>query len=130
MNKHYEEDGRYTEKEAIALFGNNISKLTKITCYRENEYWSSKKNAMALLAPFADETYANTGIAALEKDLDNKLKKAEEFHKNFKVRMRNLEDRYGKENIEMKPIEFDYQKSKIIIKHKGKEYEASYYEIA
>jgi hypothetical protein len=47
MNKHYEEDGRYTEKEAIALFGNNISKLTKITCYRENEYWSSKKNAMA-----------------------------------------------------------------------------------
>ena len=47
MKKHNEEEGRYTEKEAMALFGSSLSKLTKITCYRENEYWSSKKKAMA-----------------------------------------------------------------------------------
>lgn len=41
--KHYSESGRYTEQEAKMLFGEGINKMTKITCYRENEYWSSKK---------------------------------------------------------------------------------------
>lgn len=79
-----------------------------------------KKNAMAILAPMADERYYNTGLGAIEKNLDKILDDVVKFHKNFKSGVEKVKQRYAKaKDFEMtiNKVENDVDKSKVAIKY-------------
>lgn len=125
--EYYSTDSNYT----LNLIENALE------CSPKGDYLRSpaikqqvKDNAMAILTPMADERYSNTGVNAISKDLDKRLTDVEKFRDGFSKGVEKLKKKYGAENIELKPVEYDARNSKIIITEDGNTFETTYYNTA
>ena len=76
-----------------------------------------KENAMALLKPMADERYSNTGVKAIEQELDKSLDNVEKYHDGINKGIEKLKGRIGKDfkAVDFKPVEFAPEDSKVIV---------------
>ena len=76
-----------------------------------------KANAMAILSPMADERYSNTGVKAIEQELDKSLANVEKYHDGLSKGIEKIKGRIGKdyEAVDFNPVEFSPESSKVVI---------------
>ena len=72
---------------------------------------------MAILRPMADERYSNTGVKAIEQELDKCLLEVEKYHDGLPKGIAKIKSRIGKDykSAEFKPVEFSVEDSKVVI---------------
>ena len=76
-----------------------------------------KANAMAILSPMADERYSNTGVKAIEQELDKSLANVEKYHEGLVKGIEKMKGKIGKDykTVDFQPVEFSPEDSKVIV---------------
>ena len=101
----------------------------------KSEYLNSKSirnqvktNAIAIASPFANERYSNTNLANLPSRIDKILDEVLEVRTSLANGMKQLKAARG-EAVEFKPVEFDMEASKYLLKDGNTPYEANYWNL-
>lgn len=89
-----------------------------------------RKNAMAILTPLADDLYSNTNLGSIEKGLEEIFVDTANFHKWYNLGIQKLINKHGKENVKIKRVDFDFNKSVVTIKEGDYTYDLTLQEVA